>query len=151
MCVYICVCANTNTLKFIRQTKKKQEDINKLKIEANNLAKKKNQSSRDLTKMMRYQKYLESVCEYSPELFEEIPDILSRYDTLSFANKDLKDSIDNNKHSILTLTEEYNRITKDSVSSLFFFPPSRFFYSINLFYFRFREEICDCISSSKKN
>ncbi len=59
--------------------------------------------------MLKYQHYLESVCEYAPELFGDISSIKSRYDTLSQTNDELKKRLEQNKKQIEELQEQYKQ------------------------------------------
>ena len=88
-----------NDAKRARAIKKERDEINtrrqkeleiiSLRAELERLAKKKEDMSSLLERLMVYEKYLDSVIEYE-EAFQEIDDILMRNVTLEASNQDLK-------------------------------------------------------------
>lgn len=94
--------------------KSKEKDIDRLKVDIEELSKERDRYQQKLSKNSIYQKYMEKVQETSDE-FSEIREIIARYDTLVATHLDLlereqanQDAIENEKAKLMKFQEEKN-------------------------------------------
>ena len=83
------VRANRKATEEIKLRGQKEEERLRLAEEVGRIEKKRNELQEELAGKAIFEQFLESVCECT-EYFEDIENILNRYDTLDAANKDLR-------------------------------------------------------------
>eukprot|EP00741_Cyanophora_paradoxa_P008900 tig00001408_g8616.t1 len=81
--------AHRKAAEEIKLREAKELEIIELEESLRELIHNKEQMARMLEKMMKYQRYLESVVQHAADEFPEVQDVLARYATLSGANTDL--------------------------------------------------------------
>jgi chromosome segregation ATPase len=87
--------------------KAKQKEIERLQEEIANLIKLKGKLQRKVEKFNRFNKYLEQSVEFADE-FQEIREIIDRYETLTTNYKDLLDIETENEEKINNYRKELN-------------------------------------------
>ena len=85
--------ANRKALEEIKLKELKESEKQKMTKELEVQEKKRNELQHELASKQRYEHFLERVCD-ATEQFEDIPEVLKRYETLDAANHDLLSRMD---------------------------------------------------------
>mmetsp|Transcript_38007 Transcript_38007/g.98124 ORF Transcript_38007/g.98124 Transcript_38007/m.98124 type:complete len:343 (-) Transcript_38007:412-1440(-) len=100
-----------------KQRQQKDEEILNLKTMKHDFEEKRTKMITSLDEIMVYKEYLELVHEVSED-FQEVSDILMRYETLTAAERDLTKDVEKRNAQIEALRQELNNFTKTTQNEI---------------------------------